>query len=81
MTGLPFVFAAWYGAPEAAPALERAYARGAERLAAYAREADLGLDAARLERYLSSSIRYRIGPREEEALALFLAKGRRWGLL
>lgn len=80
-TGLPFVFAAWYGDPRAAAALEQAYARGRSSLPRYAREAGLGLPAARLERYLSERIRYRIGPREEEGLKLFAARGRARGLL
>lgn len=80
-TGLPFVFAAWYGDPAAAPALEEAYARGRSGLGRYAREARLDLPAARLERYLRERIRYRIGPREEQGLALFVARGRARGLL
>lgn len=80
-TGLPFVFAAWYGDPAAEPALEEAYARGAERLWDYAREAALGLDAERLERYLRTNLRYRIGPREEAGLVRFLERGRALGLL
>jgi predicted solute-binding protein len=80
-TGLPFVFAAWYGDARAAPALEAAYARGRERIPRYAREADLGLPAERLERYLRERVRFRIGPREEEGLALFVARGRARGLL
>jgi predicted solute-binding protein len=80
-TGLPFVFAAWYGDPRAAPALEEAYAKGCHSLGRYAREAGLGLPGPRLERYLRDRIRYRIGPREEEGLARFLARGRARGLL
>ena len=80
-TGLPFVFAAWYGDAAAAPALEEAYARGRPALGRYAREAGLELPATALERYLRERIRYRIGPREEEGLALFRARGRARGLL
>lgn len=80
-TGLPFVFAAWYGDPAAEPALEQAYARGRDRFAHYAAEADLNLPASVLERYLSDRIRYRLGPREEQGLAEFLTRGRARGLL
>jgi predicted solute-binding protein len=80
-TGLPFVFAAWYGNPAAAPSLEAAYARGREGLGRYAREAGIDLPPSRLERYLRERIRFRIGPREEEGLALFVARGRARGLL
>jgi chorismate dehydratase len=80
-SGLPFVFAAWHGDPRAEAALEAAHARGTERIADYARAAGIGLPAARLERYLRERIRYRIGPREEQGLARFVAEGRRLGLL
>jgi predicted solute-binding protein len=80
-TGLPFVFAAWYGDPAAEAALEAAYARGRPAIARYAREAGLGLPAERLERYLRERVRFRIGPREEEGRALFVARGRARGLL
>ncbi|MCK6460596.1 MAG: menaquinone biosynthesis protein [Planctomycetes bacterium] len=80
-TGLPFVFAAWYGDPRAEPALEAAYGRGRRQLARYAREAGLGLPADAMERYLRDRIRYRIGPREEEGLRRFVTLGRARGLL
>ncbi|NJN14542.1 MAG: menaquinone biosynthesis protein [Planctomycetes bacterium] len=80
-TGLPFVFAAWYGDRAAAPALSKAYERGALRIDAYVAAAGLDLPAEALHRYLSSSIRYRIGEREEQGLARFLETGRRLGLL
>ncbi|MHC5031546.1 MAG: menaquinone biosynthetic enzyme MqnA/MqnD family protein [Planctomycetota bacterium] len=80
-TGLPFVFAAWYGEPAAAPALEEAYALGRERIPAYAREADLGLGAPVLERYLRERIRYRLGAAELDGLRLFLDKARGMALL
>ena len=79
--GLPFVFAAWYGALEAASELEAAYRRGRDEIPRYARESRLGLAPERLERYLRESIRFRLGPRELEGLALFLEKGRRLGLM
>ncbi len=80
-TGLPFVFAAWYGDPAAAPALEEAYARGREGLDGYSRGAGLGLAPGGLARYLRERIRYRIGAREEQGLALFVERGRARGLL
>jgi chorismate dehydratase len=80
-TSLPFVFAAWYGDPRAEPALEAAYREGQRNLGRYAREAGLGLPAEALERYLRDRIRYGIGPREEQGLAHFLARGRARGLL
>jgi len=80
-TGLPFVFAAWYGDPRAAPRLEEAYARGRAEIGRHAREARLGLPVPVLERYLRERIRFRIGPREEQGLAQFTARGRARGLL
>jgi len=80
-TGLPFVFAAWYGDAAAEAELEAAYARGRARIADYARAYDFGLPAERLEAYLTKSIRFRIGPAEEEGLARFLEEGRHLGLL
>ena len=80
-TGLSFVFAAWYGDPAAAPALEEAYARGRPEIARYAREADLSLPAERLEAYLRDRIRFRIGDRERAGLEQFLRIGRQLGLL
>ena len=73
ITGHPFVFAAWYGDPAAAPALAAAYERGREQLANYA-------SGERLE-YLRKKILYEIGPREEEGLALFLKLARSQSLL
>ncbi len=80
-TGLPFVFAAWYGAAESEPALERALERGRERIAHYAATSGLPLPAPLLERYLRERIGYRIGVAEEAGLARFLETGRRLGLL
>jgi chorismate dehydratase len=80
-TGLPFVFAAWDGDARAEAALEAAYARGTVRIPSYARGAGLGLPPERLERYLRERIRFRIGPREEEGLRRFVARGRARGLL
>jgi predicted solute-binding protein len=72
-TGLPFVFAAWYGDPAAAPALAEAYERGRARMANYA-------SGERLK-YLEERIRFEIGPREEEGLARFLELARAHSLL
>ncbi|MGH7162825.1 MAG: hypothetical protein ACREID_05015, partial [Planctomycetota bacterium] len=82
-TGLPFVFAAWYGDPAAEPRLERAGALGAERLAEYAAEASipLGIPAAELETYLRERIRHRLGAREIAGLRRFLVEARHLGLL
>ncbi len=80
-TGLPFVFAAWYGAAGSEGALERAFARGQARIAHYAATSGLPLPAPLLERYLRERIGYRIGTAEEAGLARFLETGRRLGLL
>ncbi len=72
-TGLPFVFAAWYGDPEAEVELEAAYGRGAARLEAYASEAarELGLPEEDLRRYLERHIRFRLGEAELAGLERF----------
>jgi chorismate dehydratase len=78
-TGLPFVFAMWIfrrGLAESerlGRELRRACASGCARLEEIARvEAGrLGLDAALCLNYLRSSVRYSIGPREEQGLARF----------
>ncbi|MHC4957969.1 MAG: menaquinone biosynthetic enzyme MqnA/MqnD family protein [Planctomycetota bacterium] len=80
-TGLPFVFAAWYGASECEAELELAYARGRERLADYAASAALGPDAEALRDYLEHRIHYRLGPRKLEGLALFVERARARSLL
>jgi len=82
-TTLPFVFAAWYGDPEAAKALKAAFARGSRKHRAYAKAAarTLPVPAKDLERYLKERIRYRIGARERDGLAAFLEGARRFGLL
>ncbi|MGQ0614653.1 MAG: menaquinone biosynthetic enzyme MqnA/MqnD family protein [Planctomycetaceae bacterium] len=83
LTGLPFVFAAWYGAQKAEADLEAAYARGAAKIPEYAREFGrmLRIPAEELEAYLRLSVRYRLGPREEEGLRLFREKAASLGLL
>ena len=83
LTGLPFVFAAWYGDEAAADRLEGAYARGRTKIESYAAvaSAQLGLTAADLERYLSERIRFRIGADEEAGLKRFLESASGLGLL
>ncbi len=80
-TGLPFVFARWTVRKGLAPAEREALAalldgaadRGlpsrAERARAFARAR--GEDPEQAVHYVQRHVRYRIGPREEEALALF----------
>ena len=80
-TGLPFVFAAWYGDASAADALEEAYRRGRERLSDYAAESALPLDEEALVQYLRERIRFRIGKREEAGLERFLELSRSHDLL
>ena len=80
-TGLPFVFAAWYGDQAAEAELEAAYARGKQRIDAYAQASDLPLSAPLLASYLRERIRFRIGPRETEGLTRFLELSRAHGLL
>ena len=80
-TGLPFVFAAWYGDPDAERELEQAYERGRQRLSRYALECSLELPRPTLERYLRDRIRFRLGDPEREGLARFLETARRLALL
>ena len=80
-TGLPFVFAAWYGAPDAEAELEAAFARGRGRLRDYAAGASLALGAEALEEYLSERIRFRLGERELAGLERFLEEARGLALL
>lgn len=82
-TGLPFVFAAWYGDPAAEAELEAAYERGRREIARYALEAsgELELGAKSLKRYLDECIQFRIGEDEEAGLERFLADATRLGLL
>ena len=65
-TGLPFVFAAWYGDESAARELRAAYKRGSGRLAEYAAEGErsLGIPADLLEQYLRDRIRFKLGRAE-----------------
>jgi chorismate dehydratase len=82
-TGLPFVFARWTGRAGLTPAertalaglLEAAADRGLpDRVALAGAWAEShGTDARRAAEYVQRHVRYRIGPREEEALARFAA--------
>jgi len=72
-TGLPFVFALWYGAPEAKKALAAAWERGRASMANYA--------AGERLKYLREKIRYEIGPREKAGLGRFLELARAHSLL
>lgn len=83
LTGLPFVFARWTARRGLSPVeradlasvLDAAAERGlpvrAERARRFAR--DRGSDPERAVQYVQRFVRYRIGPREEEALARFEA--------
>jgi len=88
MTGLPFVFAAWAVRPgraaaEAPPLFEQSLAEGLEQADAIAAEcaATLGLPAGLVIEYLRDNIHYRLGPEEERAAALFLARARDLGIV
>ena len=86
-TGLPFVFAVWAGPaasdPALASALRRCYEANRDRIGALAAEA-FPHDVARRRRtagYLRTNIRYELGDREREGLALFLDRARSGGYL
>jgi chorismate dehydratase len=77
-TGLPFCFAAWVARDEtcaraAVSVLRSAMERGLAHRGQIAAEASarLGIPADRLLNYLTSRITYRLGPPEEEGIALF----------
>ncbi len=82
-TGLPFVFAAWYGDESAGQELRAAYKRGSGRLAEYAAEGEraLGIPADLLEQYLRDRIRFKLGRAEHKGLQLFLDEARKESLL
>ena len=89
-TGLPFVFAAWYGRSDLGDseaiaitsALEAAHTRGLAMLDRYVDEAhrEMGVPRARLASYLRERIRYRVGEAEQRGLARFVASARAAGL-
>ncbi|MEM7261456.1 MAG: menaquinone biosynthesis protein [Planctomycetota bacterium] len=78
-TGLPFVFAVWIGREETPPeaidwvrqTLAENLPRRPELAEAFWREFPEVLDPEGARRYLTETIRYQLGPREEEALARF----------
>lgn len=84
--GLPFVFAVMVRRPglEAPGIGERirgATLRGVEAAPIIARSYDSGVDPARAENYMRKVIRYDLGSREKEGLALFYGLARKNGLL
>ena len=87
MTGLPFVYAAWTGRPDAVDAphvadLQRAQAEGVRAIDAIAAEYGQG-DAGRTRRaaaYLRDNVRYGFGPDEIAGLQLFLNYAAELGL-
>lgn len=88
LTGLPFVYAAWVGRPDAiTPRLAEILARAKEwgkthRLeVAEAEFGRLNESYERTRSYLVDVMHYDIGPREEEALRLFGEKARMLGLV
>ena len=79
MTGLPFVYAAWTGRPNAVgagdiQALQEAQAEGVAAVDAIAAEYGRGDDAVtrRAARYLRDNVRYALGADEAAGLQLFL---------
>jgi chorismate dehydratase len=84
--GLPFVFAVMVSRrPLAIASLEdrvaRAKRRGLEAASAIAASYNAGVDAARAEHYLRHVIRYDLGERERQGLALFHRQAEQRGLL
>lgn len=79
MTGLPFIYAAWTGLPDAVDArhvadLQQAQDDGVRAIDAIAAEFGRG-DAERTRQaaaYLRDNVRYGLGPEEAEGLQLFL---------
>jgi chorismate dehydratase len=74
--GLPFVFAVMVANTRADPdglaaRLQEATKRGVEAAPTIARSYNSGVDAGRAEHYLRHVIRYDLGEREKEGLALF----------
>lgn len=86
LTGLPFVFAMWiYRKPlkrGLAALLQAAARHGLRRVGEIARReaARLELDRKFCATYLRKYVRYRVGPAERRALALFGSFVRRYGL-
>jgi chorismate dehydratase len=87
-TGLPFVFAVWavrpgLRLPDGGALFHEALGRGEREMDDIAREASvrLGRPAGDLASYLRDCIHYRLGPEEERALPLFLARAHEIGLV
>jgi cyclic dehypoxanthinyl futalosine synthase len=87
-TGLPFVFAAWFGRPGALPAdgermlLEAKEAGLAQRDAiADAHAARTGIDSSSLRAYLRDSVCHDLGDAEQRGLERFYDEASRAGLL
>lgn len=83
---LPFVFAVMVVNPRVlrpglAPWMRNALARGLDAAPDIARSYNSGVDAARAEHYMRNVIRYDLGPREKEGLALFHRLAQDHGLL
>ena len=87
MTGLPFIYAAWTGRPDAlgggdVEALQRAQEEGIAAVDAIAAEYGRG-DAQvtrRAARYLRDNVKYALGPEEAAGLQLFLDYAAELGL-
>jgi chorismate dehydratase len=87
-TGLPFVFAVWavrdgVRLPDDGALFHEALRRGEQEIDTIAQEASarLGRPSDDLASYLRECIHYRLGPAEERALALFLARAHEIGLV
>ena len=79
LTGLPFIYAAWTGRPDAlgpgdVEALQRAQEEGVAAIDAIAAEYGRGDDRVtrRAARYLRDNVKYALGPEEAAGLQLFL---------
>jgi chorismate dehydratase len=85
-TSLPFVFAVMVAGPRALSSrgisqrIGEATRRGVEAAPTIARSYNSGVDAGRAERYLRNVIRYDLGSREKEGLALFCQRADANGL-
>lgn len=87
MTGLPFIYAAWTGRPDAVgpgdvEALQRAQEEGVAAIDTIAAEYGRGDDhvTRRAARYLRDNVRYALGPEEAAGLQLFLDYAAELGL-
>jgi chorismate dehydratase len=87
-TGLPFVYAFWAGRPGAVSPgevqrLQRALAEGMSALSEIARDHAGGeaVRAGAYERYLRTSLDYRLGPDEQAGLDLFYRRAHALGLI